>query len=67
MILASRFSFESHGWGVINGGLPRLDGNPIVHIDGAVSGEGIDGSDDGGAGVLVCVSQPSVIRDTHPR
>lgn len=52
---------------MINGGLPRLDGNPIVHIDGAVSGEGVDGSDDGGAGVLVCVPQPRVIRDTHPR
>lgn len=52
---------------MVNGGLPRFDGNSIVHIYGAVSGEGVDGSDNGRAGVLVGVPQPCLIRDTHPR
>lgn len=52
---------------MVDGGLPRLDGNPVVHIYGAVGGEGVDGGDDGGAGVLVGVPQPRLIRDAHPR
>lgn len=63
--VTSGLHFEADGGAVLLARLSGLNGDSLAEVVHSVRGQGVDGCQDGGVGVLVGVGHPGVLRDAE--